>query len=61
MDTFYDENFENKADVDYLFLLINEGTKSEDLRVREIYQNIINIKKIVQLSYKYRFIIYASI
>lgn len=46
MDTFYDEEFENKADVDYLFLLINEGTKSEDLKVREIYQNIINIKKI---------------
>ena len=46
MDTFYDEKFENKADVDYLLLLINEGTKSEDLKVREIYQNIINIKKI---------------
>ena len=36
MDTFYDEKFENKADVDYLFFLINEGTKSEVLKVSNI-------------------------
>lgn len=46
MNEFYDKKLNNKAEVNSLFLIVNNGLNSDDERIKNIYEQIFNIKRI---------------